>query len=703
MFHTYNDAGLYFCNVTAFNLVSNETDFELIFAQIPIVNFTIHDIPPITYGQDNISIPMSVDQGSNMTVYVTFDDIPVETAYIDNVTLNGYAVIRDTYYTENGYFNVTGNVSNLVTPNVSFTLGVWIDYPITNPVITIDKYISATFENVTVTLTMDKCSRFNLTVLFGDGSLAIFSYNDLLVMNESISFYHTYTISGNFEIQITVQNPVDFYATNETAVVQYPVLGFFLNSTVYNSLTFNTNVTFELMFNSSFEMATNASYQIEYGDGSFSKITVLPTTPLVQNITTDTDLILMFSNTFIAGITYTVSVRIWNLVSESVFNVTFEVIDNLPVINFTSYSFDNDTGTLTNGGGPNRDYFALENRVVFNVTLNNWTGLHFHWDFGDGNSYNVNETLIVNYKYTAVGSYTVNLTVSNGVSSVSNSGIIFIHKGCFDIAISANSPQPENSMFKFSVYPGSIATDACYLFDIGVDDAIPSRYQFLGDYTYCSTISEWAIAFSSISSSFINLTSADWENRMYTMITLSPTASPALNLTTLSPSQWMVESGFSPTPENATWNETISSVMPNPGLFQASLQCINRVSNVTVTWETGVTRGPCWWPQVNLTIVNECYSPFCDTVYPDMRTSYRSERLVVYSYVRINCTSTKDAYYFWRVFQQLNDSTDGSSHETEITDLGNAEVYSVGARNLILEPRTLEVSNALGSFLFYLY
>ena len=246
LFHTYNDAGLYFCNVTAFNLVSNETDFELIFAQMPIVNFAIHDIPPITYGQDNISIPMSVDQGSNMTVYVTFDDIPVETAYIDNVTLNGYAVIRDTYYTENGYFNVTGNVSNLVTPNVSFTLGVWIDYPITNPVVAIDKYIIAVNETITVMLNMDQCSRVNVTFEFGDGSPEYLNYTELLLTNDSISANHTYNTSGYFDVQITIYNPVDFYTTNDTVIVLQPVV----NLTLFPEANFATvGVPFLLQWN----------------------------------------------------------------------------------------------------------------------------------------------------------------------------------------------------------------------------------------------------------------------------------------------------------------------------------------------------------------------------------------------------------------------------------------------------------------------
>ena len=133
-----------------------------------------------------------------MTVLVTFDDIPVETAYIDNLTLNGYAIIRDAYYSENGYFNVSGNVSNLVTPNVSFTTGVCIDYPITNPVITIDKYIFSTNETVIVTLDMDHCSRFNVTFEFGDGSPDYLNYTDLHLPTNSITANHTYNISGCF-------------------------------------------------------------------------------------------------------------------------------------------------------------------------------------------------------------------------------------------------------------------------------------------------------------------------------------------------------------------------------------------------------------------------------------------------------------------------------------------------------------------------
>ena len=46
--------------------------------------------------------------------------------------------------------------------------------------------------------------------------------------NNSITANHTYNICGYFDIQTTVQNPVDFYSTNGTIVVQEPVVNLML-------------------------------------------------------------------------------------------------------------------------------------------------------------------------------------------------------------------------------------------------------------------------------------------------------------------------------------------------------------------------------------------------------------------------------------------------------------------------------------------
>ena len=42
--------------------------------------------------------------------------------------------------------------------------------------------------------------------------------------NNSITANHTYNISGYFDIQTNVQNPVDFYSTNDTILVLEPVV-----------------------------------------------------------------------------------------------------------------------------------------------------------------------------------------------------------------------------------------------------------------------------------------------------------------------------------------------------------------------------------------------------------------------------------------------------------------------------------------------
>lgn len=121
-------------------------------------------------------------------------------------------------------------------------------------------------------------------------------------------------------------------------------------------------------------------------------------------------------------------------------------------------------------------------------------------------------------------------------------------------------------------------------------------------------------------------------------------------------------------------------------MYEAELTCINRVSEDHATWRTGVTKGPCWWPYVNVSSANPCKAPFCDSEFNDMRTAYRSQKLVVYSNVTINCTATKVAYYWWRVFLQNEDW----DNETEVMDLNGADYYSIGARNLILLGNTLE-------------
>ena len=666
-----------------------------------------------------------------MTVSVTFGNATLATAYIDDTNLTGVALVRSNDYWENGYYVVSGSVSNLVTPALNFTTGVWVDYPITNPNITIDKNVIATDDFITISLEMDRCSRFNVTVIFGDGSPDYFDYHDLMLLPSNVNTSHAYIFDGLFTAQIVIENPVDYYATSEIVLVQNPVLGFYLTSSVNanytgasNATNMSTEITFELLFNTSYNLATNASYQIHYGDNSTSVIRFLPDVTLLLNNVTDFATLLTFSHIFNSEGNYSISVNIWNLVSQDTVYDIVEIFEVIAGLAFTAFDYDYNTKVQKLGGGIDNNYFAMEHLVLCQASLISGSGVTFDWDFGDGNHQSVYDNRTVYHQYSHVASYVVTLRASNMYSSANFTMTIYINKGCFDIAISSNSPRARNTQFEFSVYPGTIATDACYMIDFGDDDALPRRYQLFGDSTYCSTIPEWNTQLTLSNSSFIQLTSADWETKMqsyllsanftsfstnsYLITNTTTTSDLDLNATasSLAPNKSTTTIPmFSSTVNSfvsvnhtilesvkfAEWNMTISAIMVNPGLQETLLQCKNHVSDVTVIWQTGVTKAPCWWPIVNLTKVNECYLPFCDIVIPGVRTSYRSERLVVYSYVRVNCTSTKFAYYWWRVFKQDDANSANTGNETEIIYLDNAEEYSIGGRNLVLEPRTLEV------------
>ncbi|KAH3871233.1 hypothetical protein DPMN_034427 [Dreissena polymorpha] len=123
LLHTYNQTGVFNVMLTASNLVSNQSDWTVTNVQVIIANFTIHNIPPIPYGQDNSEIPLTVGAGSNMNVTVLFGNMTLDTAYV-NDEREGLAIVRVSDYFGYGYYPVEVNISNLVTPAQSYYSGV---------------------------------------------------------------------------------------------------------------------------------------------------------------------------------------------------------------------------------------------------------------------------------------------------------------------------------------------------------------------------------------------------------------------------------------------------------------------------------------------------------------------------------------------------------------------------------------------------
>lgn len=912
------------------NLLSAQNVSITLPVQTKIENFTIHDIDPIPYGTNYTVLNLTVSAGTFINVTVTFGNTTLQTAYIDD-NGTGLAIVHDFNYYGYGYYEVQGTAGNLISEGQNFTLGVWVDYPITNLSVTVDKLFLKVDEAMTVLIGMYWCSRFNVTINYGDNS-SVNTYYDLVQSPDNITIHHSYSSPGVYPMILEIDNPVDYFTVSYTIVVQYPVLNLDSSSKTPNVLQYGTpvevplnltflggvepatdavitvnyfdgsvsvdpfnvndsdpilfsmwhsysaagtynisinvsnlvswitlyelvdvdecifdlelnavpiyvitneyadlqvtmaagtratcnwffddgtanavgncsrfgltsmshqftavglyfvhvfakntvnfqsaspitgpvivqnpvvgfsmvclnkvsyigpgytvdysvEINFELRFDNREVMATNASYEVDFGDGYVSTAELLPTTMQATNHAPNHDLVLKFSHIYTRGNNYSIDITIWNLVSVVTYSDTFDIYEAISNLQVIIYDYNYLTNVKKLGGGPNRDHFALENEVWFQAIYDRGSHITFDWMYNDSSSDSIYYQNYALHQFDETGMYYIELQASNIISTFSYTAVVYMDRSCINISISGNTPRPKNTTFDFPVYPGNIATDACYMIDFGDDTSIPGRYQFFGDYSYCASIPEWSTLFTENEVFYIPLSSDDWEARKVYWETLTsttkstttvsttstseaPTSSTSTTSTTTSTTSVSTVSSLSTStpstvsktpaalsstttmmmmattayisPEStARWNETIRTKYMTPGLYDTTLTCKNMVSEESTSWKTGVTKGPCWWPYVNVTSANPCKPPFCDSDDPTMRISYRSEKLVVYSDVIINCTATKIAYYWWRVYKQNLDW----GNETEITDLKEADVYSIGARNLILEGNTLE-------------
>ncbi len=207
---------------------------------------------------------------------------------------------------------------------------------------------------------------------FGDGSSAT-----------SQNVTHTYGYEGKYSVNFTATNT---YGSNYTLATNYinvtlpvpPVAGFTANTT-------SGKEPLTVQFNDTSTGYNITSWSWDFGDGANSTS---------QNITH------MFTK---AG-TYTVALNVTNdggsNTTTQVISVTTSAI--VPIAGFTT--------SATSGNAP----LAVQFKDISTNTPTNW-----FWDFGDGfNSTSQNPS----HSYASVGTFTVNLTVSNEAGA--NSSIL---------------------------------------------------------------------------------------------------------------------------------------------------------------------------------------------------------------------------------------------------------------------------------------
>ncbi|XP_055995228.1 uncharacterized protein LOC125649388 [Ostrea edulis] len=599
----------------------------------------------------------TITYSSNMTTTTNPMIITPET-----VMEGFFEIIFSHNYTLYGTYNLFANISNLVDFEY-LPLTLDIDEPIYDLEFIPDPFCISVRTKGSFIISMSWGSRAECTISIGDGSPDI-----VVPCNRSLptSTPHYFNTAGVYYPYAVGNNTVstEYVASPAPIIVQVPVDGFEVKCLLCSNdigpptyTTYNTSVMFELLFDSSKEMPTNASYTIDYGDGTKTSPQDMPKTFAVENHGGGKSLAFLFQHCYLRGGNYTVIVNIWNLVSNVNYTCSHDLYEAIVNLHLNFYDYDPDTGITKVGGGPDQNYFALEHQVLFVASHDRGSHVTYHWGYGDGSAlqsiYYIQNAY---HGYSEDSTFTITLNATNKfVENDANiKTTINIQRGCFNTSISVDDPRPKNSTFEYQMCPGTIGSDACYFIDFKDDTSVPSRYMMFGDSNSCASISEWSWYWNDPNKLFVSHPSDTWY--------ADKLANPS------------------------NYNITIHNMFMFEGAYDVTLECKNYVSHTTAIYNTGVTKGQCWWPYVNLTSPNLCQPPACDTVDPNMRVVLKSEKLIVYSDVIINCTSTKVAYYSWTVFK-INET---HGNEVEVTELGDADVYSIGARYLQVEPRVLE-------------
>lgn len=647
---------------------TTELDCDALYA---LLQLSLNSSEVETYNATNATTPSTISEEQyqllcNTTITTEFNNVTSTTPMIITTEhrMEGFfEIIFYHDYTFFGTYNVSVNISNLVDFEY-FPLTLDIDEPIYDLDFTPYPVYVPIRTNSDLVVSMSWGSRVECTITVGDGSPTYTSPCDRF---NAMNISHYFDTVGVFYAGATGNNTINMQQVSSSLgpiIVQIPVDGFEVTCDVCSNdigpptyTTYNTSVSFKLTFQNSKERPTNASYTIDYGDGTITPPQDLPKTFANDNIGGGKALVFPFQHFYLRGGNYTVKVHIWNLVSNVSHPCLHDLFESITNLRLTVYDYDPDTGIKKTGGGPSQNYFALEHQVLFVASHDRGSHVTYHWDYGDSSAlesiyYDKNAY----HEYTDDITYNVILNATNKfVTHHANTGAtINIQRGCFNISISTDDPRSKNTTFEYQVFPGTIGSDACYFFDFKDDTSLPSRYLMFGEASYCDLVTEWSLYWNDPNKNFILHESDPWYD--------DKLANPD------------------------DYNVTMYNMFMFEGSYEATLECKNYVSHTTAIYNTGVTKGPCWWPYVNLTNPNICEPPNCDPVNPNMRTVQRSEKLIVYSDVIINCTSTKVAYYSWSVFKI--DEVFGN--ETEITDLGGADVYSIGARYLQVEPRVLD-------------
>ncbi|ACL17090.1 PKD domain-containing protein [Methanosphaerula palustris] len=362
--HTYTAAGLYSVNLTASNSLGSthlqKTDYITVLDRpgLPEANFTAN----VTNGTAPLAVQFNdTSLGGNLTAWSwVFGDGATSTEQnpVHTYAAGGNYTVNLTV-TNSGGSNSTEKVDYISVarqplPEANFTANVTTGIA----------PLSVQFNDTSLGANLTAWSW-----AFGDGNIST-EQNPI----------HTYATTGSYSVNLTVTNVSGSNSSVKTnyinvSAVPLPVANFTANVTTgfaplsvqFNDTSLGTNLT---------------AWSWSFGDGA---------TSTVQN---------PINNYTTAG-SYTVNLTVTNASGSNTTTKTDYIIvtaSEAPIANFSA--------NITNGTAPLAVQF---NDTSLGVNLTAWS-----WAFGDGNTSTVQNPI---YNYTAAGSYTVNLTVTNATGS----------------------------------------------------------------------------------------------------------------------------------------------------------------------------------------------------------------------------------------------------------------------------------------------
>ncbi|XP_013422214.1 uncharacterized protein LOC106182109 [Lingula anatina] len=620
---SFETPGMIPVSFTISNDVSSETVVIPIFVQNLVRGLTVTTNSPrpipfesnglvtfsVIYSGNNSEIPtnasISFDYGDNST------EIQELTVMSDNGTFVTKIDSSTTFDVSHSYTGFGTFSANIIIANdvgkMSFSKIVVVDEVIEGLALTPSNLLLTVGENTTFIVTKTWGTRMNCNFDFGDGTS---NGNTYVTRNEENTISHQYSKPGVFRPSVTGENSIDSATASlvpgRTIIVQHGVQDFSLSGKSMGLLPLEANPriiekTFSLTYPPGTTLPTNASYVIDYDDGTVSESTLL--TCSEHSLSDSVKECIRFGpHTYITPGTYNVTVVVSNLVSKELYSFVHVIYEEITGLE-KSVFFMNKTDKQT-GFGSQQRYFPLEKKVLFVVNHTTGTGVTYIWNFGDNTPLVTSSVSTTEHLFQSPGNFTVTLNASNPFGNEIISSYVVMQRSIGGIIFYDDNARAINVSHPFFIDMGSVGTDACYQVTYPDPRATPPAI-LIGHEAQCQ------LSFPDNMEHWTAKTSTELE---------------------------------------LTGRLSFAVVFQVLGAHNAHLSIVNRVSRYSGEMTYKVTRGPCYDPKVNLTRLNSCTVGLdCVNNHTSVKRHKRSETLRVYSDVTLNCSNTDIAHFKWKV------------------------------------------------------